>query len=81
MLVKNTRAEKIMLTFDKYLEEMEERRAMEKRSAFNAAIAQGLCEKTHEEAVAELYACLTFAGGVSEILAPVAAENRLQLVF
>ena len=78
---KKRKGGKNMLTFDEYLQEMEERRANEKRTAFNRALAQGLREKTHEESVLALYAALTFVGGVLDILSPVAAENRLQLVF
>ncbi|MBQ8342672.1 MAG: hypothetical protein IJY21_01055 [Clostridia bacterium] len=70
-----------MLYFDEYVTKMEERRAREKRAACNAKIAQGLRERTHAQAVAELYAGLTFVGGVSDILPPVEAENRQSLVF
>lgn len=70
-----------MLNFDEYVMQMEERRAREKRADLNAALSQGLREKTHAQAVAELYAGLTFVVGVSDVLPPVGAENRLQPVF
>ena len=70
-----------MVNFDEYIAQMEERRAREKRATFNAVIARRLKEKTHEQAVADLYANLTFIGGVSDILLPASSEKRLQLVF
>ena len=57
-----------MVKFEEYLLQMEERRAREQREAINNALAQGLREKTHEESVSALYACLTFVGGVSDVL-------------
>ena len=78
---KKQKGGKNMLSFDEYVTKMEERRAQEKRAWFNAAIAQGLREKTHGEAVAELYAALTFVGGVSDVLQPVNAERGLQSAF
>ena len=81
MFVKNEKAEKNMWTFDEYVTEMEERRAREKRAAYNAELARGLRERTHGEAVAALYAALTFVGGVADVLPPVVAESALQPVF
>ena len=70
-----------MWNFDEYVTKMEERRAQEKRAWFNAAIARGLREKTHGESVAELYAALTFVGGVSDVLPAVGAGRGLQPAF
>lgn len=78
---KKQKGGKNMLTFDEYLAEMEERRAREKRQAFNAELAQSLREKTHEESVLALYACMTFSGKVLDVLPSVVSENRPQLVF
>ena len=69
---------KNMLSFDEYVTKMEERRAQEQRAGFNAAIAQGLRERTHGETVAALYAALTFVGGVSDVLSPLGGESTLQ---
>ena len=70
-----------MSQFEEYVAQMEERRAQEKRAAFNAMLAKGLREKTHAESVSALYAALTFVGGVSDVLTPVTAERTLQAVF
>ena len=70
-----------MLNFDEYVTKMEERRAQEQRAGFNAAIAQGLRERTHGETVAALYAALTFVGGVSDVLPPLGAESALLPAF
>ena len=67
-----------MLNFDEYVTKMEERRAQEQRAGFNAAIAQGLRERTHGETVAALYAALTFVGGISDVLSPLGEESTLQ---
>ena len=70
-----------MLNFEEYVTQMEEKRAREKRAAINAAIAQSLRERTHEEAVAALYAALTFVGDVADVLLPVNAEKTLHPAF
>lgn len=64
-----------MRNFEAYITEMEERRSREKRERVNAELARRLRERSHEEAVAELYASLTFCIGVSDILT-VGASNR-----
>ena len=70
-----------MLNFEEYVTQMEERRAREKRAAINAAIAQSLRERTYGEAVAALYAALTFVGDVADVLLPVNAERTLHPAF
>ncbi len=57
-----------MRNFEGYITEMEERRSREKRERLNTELARRLRERSHEEAVAELYASLTFCIGVSDIL-------------
>ena len=70
-----------MSQFEEYVANIEERRAQEKRAAFNAVLAKGLREKTYVESVSALYAALTFVGGVSDVLTPLNAERTLQPVF
>ena len=70
-----------MFDFDEYVTEMEERRTQEKRARCNEAIAQSLRERTYEESVRALYAGLTFIGGISDVLLPVATERTLQSAF
>ena len=78
---KNQKGGKNMVNFDEYVSEMEERRAREKRAKINAMLSQSLREKTHGEVVASLYATLTFLGGVSDILMPVAQQRTAQPAF
>lgn len=56
-----------MTNFDKYIEEMEERRREEKHAACNAELWRRLRESSRAEAVAELYAALTFPVGVADM--------------
>ena len=70
---KKEKGRKSMLKFDEYVTELEERRAKEKNAAINAELARRLCEGTKEDAVAELYAALTFLCGSSTVLV---ANNR-----
>ena len=78
---KKTKRRKNIVKFEEYLLQMEERRAREQREAINNALAQGLREKTHEESVSALYACLTFVGGVSDVLLPASTEKYAELAL
>ena len=70
-----------MVNFDEYVNQMEERRAREKRAKINGMLSQSLREKTHDEVVASLYAALTFVGGVSDVLIPAAQQRTPQPAF
>ena len=78
---KKRKGGKNMVSFDEYINQMEERRAREKRAALNGVLAQSLREKTHSEVVESLYASLTFIGGVSDVLPPVAQQRTAQPAF
>ena len=78
---KKRKGGKNMINFDEYVSEMEERRARERRAKINAMLSQSLREKTHGEMVSALYASLTFVGGVSDVLTPVAQQRTAQPAF
>ena len=65
---KKEEGRKITVKFDEYITKLEERRAKEKNAAINAELSRRLKEGTKEDAVAELYAALTFLCGSSAVL-------------
>ena len=69
------------MKFEAYVNQIRTEKERERMAKLNGALARGIRERTHAEAVRSLYCGLTFVGGISDFTAVERSRKGKELVF